>query len=67
MSIKKTRQKRNRPSSNLTIRMTEDRMASDRMGSDKMMVDRGPGSLGGNQRLSVPSANHTSATKNTER
>jgi len=67
MSIKKTRPKRIRPSSNLTIRMAEDRMTSDRMGSDKMMSDRGPGSLGGIQRPSVRSANHTSATKKTER
>lgn len=52
MSIKKTRPKRSRPSSNLTIRMMDDRMATDRMAEM-----RGPGSIGGVQRPSAAQSN----------
>lgn len=51
MSIKKIRPKTSRPSKNLTIRM-----AFDRMGDDRMSEMRGPGSLGGTQTPSLPSA-----------
>jgi hypothetical protein len=56
MSIKKTRPKSSRPSKNLTIRMVLDRMGDDRMGEM-----RGPGSLGGSQTPSLPSAGHSNA------
>jgi hypothetical protein len=60
MSIKKTRPKTNRPSSNLTVRML-----FDRMGSDKMMDDRGPGSLGSIKKP-APSTGQTNVPKKTE-
>ena len=56
MSIKKTRPKSSKPSSNLTIRMMYDRMSDDRMGEM-----RGPGSLGGIKKPALPSTGHTNA------